>query len=165
MADNGGLHNIRQLCICVRDFEKTVKRFEAVLGIQFHSFTVDASEIPGFVYCGKQATYSIWVGKALVGGWELEVISPLKGRSFYDEFLDKHGDGLHHVGIFVKDFAAAEKRLLQNGFKSVLKGPIAAPQLTGSFEYFEQDPGLGIILELLDDPAAPAGFVDEGAAQ
>lgn len=160
MASKEGLHNIRQLCICVRDFDRAVQRYEAALGIRFHSFTVDASEIPGFVYRGKQATYSIRVGKALVGGWELEVISPLKGKSFYDEFLKKHGDGLHHVGIFVKDFAAAERRLLESGFRSVLKGPIAAPERTGSFEYFEQDPGLGIILELLDDPGAPAGFVE-----
>ena len=160
MANTNGLHNIRQLCICVRDFEKTVQRYEAVLGIRFYSFTVDAGQIPGFIYRGKQATYSIKVGKALVGGWELEIISPVKGKSFYDEFLKEHGDGLHHVGIFVKDFPAAEKQLLKNGFKSVLKGPIVSNERTGSFEYFEPDPGLGVIIELLDDPGAPAGFVE-----
>jgi hypothetical protein len=99
------------------------------------------------------------VAKALIGGWEFEIICPVRGESAYSEFLGDHGNGLHHVGIFVNDFKKAKEELLEKGFHPLMGGPIPGTDRTGRFEYFEQDAGLGLIIELLDDPDAPEGFL------
>ncbi|WP_448332505.1 VOC family protein [Streptomyces sp. DSM 41534] len=36
------------------------------------------------------------------GASEIELIQPLKGRPPYTEFLDLHGEGVHHLAYVVK---------------------------------------------------------------
>lgn len=154
MDERNNLSNIRQVCIVVKDFEKTLRRYMEVFGISFETIEFDAGKTPGVLYKGKPADYKIKVAKALIGGWEFEIITPVRGESAYTEFLREKGEGLHHVGIFVEDINSAEKSLQDHGFRDLMSGPIVSDKRNGKFQYYEHDEGLGLVLELLDDPDA-----------
>jgi len=44
------------------------------------------------------------VAFAKIGDVEWELIQPLDDKSIYAEFLEKHGEGLHHVAFDVENF-------------------------------------------------------------
>jgi methylmalonyl-CoA/ethylmalonyl-CoA epimerase len=76
-----------------------------------------------------------------VGDVSFELIEPLEGVSAYTDFLEAHGEGIHHVAInarsetAVRSFAAAD--ILMSGFIGD----------TIQFVYLDAQPTLKMILE------------------
>lgn len=85
---------------------------------------------------------------AQVGQVELELIQPLEGESIYKEFLEKKGEGLHHLSFFVHDIDEEEARLTKQGFKALASGRRPG----GGFTYFETDRVGGVVMELIQRP-------------
>ncbi|MFG2526050.1 VOC family protein [Streptomyces sp. NPDC048527] len=50
---------------------------------------------------GKKVGFSARYGFIRTGSSEIELIQPLDGRSPYTEFLDLHGEGVHHLAYVV----------------------------------------------------------------
>jgi len=63
---------------------------------------------------------------AKMGGAVLELLETLKGQTIWQDFYDKHGEGMHHIGLFVKNFPAALSAFVDRGFKITVDGPILA---------------------------------------
>ena len=59
-----------------------------------------------------------WVQFGLRDGSRLELISPLSPNSFLRRFLDRRGEGLHHVTYKVTDVEAAAARAADLGFRT-----------------------------------------------
>lgn len=51
-------------------------------------------------------------------GVKVELLTP-NGASYLARYLDKHGEGLHHVTVFVGDIHQATAELQENGFEIV----------------------------------------------
>lgn len=82
--------------IAVPDAEKTMAFHEKLFGLQTnHRFQSTSEGFTGGVL------------DMLNGQGQIEVLGPLGEDSFLDGFLAKHGPGLHHVTIEVKDLDAA----------------------------------------------------------
>lgn len=96
-------------------------------------------------YGGKKAEFTMEIRVTQVGQVELELIQPLEGESIYKEFLEKKGDGIHHLGFFVHDVDEEEVRLTKQGFKVLASGRRPG----GGFTYFETDRVGGVIMELI----------------
>lgn len=153
MANRHGLSSISQVCIVVRDIDKAVRNFETILGVgPFERHILDSSKIPGMTYRGKPANYSIRTALADFGPVTLELIQPVSGESLYSEFLEKHGEGLHHLGITVEDYKGASGDLTKHGFTSITGSPLPGKDRDGRYDYFDTDSKLGFLLELLDVP-------------
>lgn len=60
-------------------------------------------------------------GKAMLGTVELELMQHLEGRSAVAEWLEVHGEGLHHLGFLVLDFDAYAARFAALGFGPLLR--------------------------------------------
>ncbi|HEY7565551.1 MAG TPA: VOC family protein [Acidimicrobiia bacterium] len=58
-----------------------------------------------------------WVQFELPGGSRLELIAPLSPDSFLIKFLQKRGEGIHHVTYKVGDVEEAARRLRQGGYR------------------------------------------------
>ena len=58
-----------------------------------------------------------WVQFQLEDGSRLEVISPLSPESFLQRFLDRRGEGLHHVTYKVTDVVVAAARAETFGYR------------------------------------------------
>lgn len=58
-----------------------------------------------------------WVQFRLDDGSRLELIAPLSPESFLQRFLDRRGEGLHHVTYKVTDVEAAAARATESGYR------------------------------------------------
>jgi hypothetical protein len=143
---------ILQVCLVVRDVEKVVRHFEDLLGVgPFSVYTVDSKEMPGVTYRGLPGDYCVKVAMTKVGGGVIELIENQRGKNIYTEFLEKHGEGIHHIGLITDNFEPMMKNFQRRGLEPSLDGPIVG-QTTGRFTYFDTEPRVGGILELLDVP-------------
>lgn len=93
------LGEIVHICIVVRDVEKTAKAFADIFGIgPFRTRIVHSLPSKASVH-GKPVEYTLKFGHAKVGPITLELVQTLEGKTIYQEFLEKHGEGLHHIGV------------------------------------------------------------------
>jgi methylmalonyl-CoA/ethylmalonyl-CoA epimerase len=81
-----------------------------------------------------------------MGQVSIEIIEPVGGPSTWSEFLDKHGEGVHHIAFTVKSTKKTAEGLSAYGIPTVQSGVFEG----GSYVYCEAEKELGVILELLD---------------
>ncbi|MGD0793974.1 MAG: VOC family protein [Dehalococcoidales bacterium] len=93
---------------------------------------------------GRPAAWKVKISNARLGSGELELLQPSGGKSLLQEFLDTHGEGLHHIGYITDDLDRDIKTLARQGVK-VLTSAVAGG---GGFAYFETGGAGGIITEL-----------------
>ena len=76
---------------------------------------------------------------------------PEKGPSTWQDHLDKHGDGIHHLAFNVDDFDPEIHDWKQNGFVVAMSGGWGAPGKKGSglFAYDDTQTTHGLDVELL----------------
>jgi hypothetical protein len=89
---------------------------------------------------------------ARLGGAVIELLEPLRGQRMYKDFLDQHGEGVHHVGLMFDDYAEAFKGLTSGGFTVTVDGPIVGESRTGRSAYFDTQEKFSTTFELLDFP-------------
>jgi len=96
---------------------------------------------------------------ANVGGVQIEWIQPVKGKSAYDEFLSKHGDGVHHLAYATaspEQWEAQLKYFRDKGVDIVQHGSWQGEKGKGLFAYLDTAAkGGGITWELMYNPDAP----------
>jgi len=87
---------ISQIGIVVRDIRKAVENYWVTLGIG--PWTIARAK-PELTIRGKpvEVAMSGRFAMAQSGHIELELIEPPEGPSIWNEFLEKRGEGLHHV--------------------------------------------------------------------
>lgn len=80
-----------------------------------------------------------------------EWIQPLAGPTVYQEFLQAHGEGVHHLALDVPDIDAAAKALEALGVPIVQSGAWGEKGKPGSgrFAYADTTPNGGVTIELL----------------
>jgi LAO/AO transport system kinase len=86
------------------------------------------------------------------GGPRLELLEATEADSVIGRFVEKHGEGLHHVALRVPDLAAAVARLKGGGAR-ILNEPRRG---AGGHEYVFVHPGStgGVLLELIQNSEA-----------
>lgn len=60
-----------------------------------------------------------WVQFVYPDGGKLELLEPLGEDSFLHEFLDKRGEGVHHITFMVRDIEQLVERLRTEGYRIV----------------------------------------------
>src|SRR5215469_5807729 len=104
--------HLYQVSYIVRDMDATQEWFKRVLGVR-HFGTFETFLGPDYNFRMKGKVHPgirIKVAMARVGArgeYELELIEPERGDNIYNEFLEQHGPGLHHVAYVVPDFERA----------------------------------------------------------
>ena len=81
------------------------------------------------------------------GKIQLELIQPLEGPSIWKEFLEKRGEGLHHIQPLVQEPKAALTAFKEMGVEVLMSGRIGDK----IFYYMDTELLLGIILEFIDN--------------
>jgi len=77
----------------------------------------------------------------------IELVEPVGGPSTWSDFLEKHGPGIHHLGLFVKGMDANIAFLGAKGVPVVHDGKYPG----GRFAYCDATDQIGAILELLEN--------------
>jgi len=144
-----GLPPVSQIGVVVRDVRKTADTYSSLFGIG--PFTV-YEFVPDKYWYMEELTYSkVLMGKAMWGNIELELIAPLEGKSIHRDFLERHGEGLQHLGFNVPDFDGLFERFIQEGFKPLLRGESYVETYKGHLKacYFDTRRVGGIIFEII----------------
>ena len=137
------IESIAQLGIVVRDVDKVIESWSKLLGIG----PWNTSEMETTDKAGNKAKTKL--GFASIGPLQIELIQSVEGKTFYADFLEKHGEGIHHLGVRVDDIDAATANLAKKGVK-VLFGR------RGRFAYMDTGNPGGVIYELIQRPREQA---------
>ena len=95
-----------QINIVVRDIEKAARKWGELLGIPTPEIRVNHLEGgENYTYRGQPVSCDLKVADIPMNGFVIELHEPIGGPSSFQEFLDKHGNGVHHI-----DFEVGERR-------------------------------------------------------
>lgn len=107
-----------QINIVVKDIELAAEKWAKLLGIEKPAIRVNHLEGgENYTYRGEPVTCDLLVADIPMEGWMLELHQPIGGPSSFQEFLDKHGNGVHHIGFEVgDDRGEVIRELAEEGF-------------------------------------------------
>lgn len=143
------LRTLDQVGIVVRDVEAAVRAFESILGIG--PFWIIDWPIPGIdpeaTYYGKPGRWRMREAFAQIGQIQLELIQPLDGHSVFQDFLETHGPGLHHIRLLTDDFEGDTAALQKAGIAMISSG--TGVHIGSQWAYFDTREILeGVLIEL-----------------
>ena len=149
MANNVlGTDIVCQVGIIVRDVNKASKAWAEILGVPVPQWRMtgpaDESHIQ---YRGQPTEARAKLAFFNLGQVQLELIEPVGAPSTWAEFLEKHGQGIHHIAFRLKGMDEALARLEAHHVPLVQRGDYKG----GRYAYVDGVPELGAILELLEN--------------
>jgi len=147
------IKHIDQMALIVRDLDESLRRYWETLGIgPWKVYTYGPPLVPRMTYRGKVQTYRMRLAFTQVGNLQLELIQPLLGESIYQEHLDRRGEGLHHIGVFVASLDDAISEATKNGYVVIQSGRGYGKGGDGGYAYLDTEESLGTTLELIEVP-------------
>lgn len=140
---------LAQVAVIVRDIERAAKAYAALFGMPVPQIIETAGFDEAHThYRGEPTGARAKLAFLNLGPLQLELIQPLGGPSTWQEFLDQHGEGIHHIAFRVSGMDDRLARLEQSGIPTVQRGDYKG----GRYAYVDGQPaGLGAVIELLED--------------
>ena len=127
------MRRIDHIGIAVRSIAEAARLYAEGLGLPCtHVETVEAQGVK--------------VGFIAVGDSQIELLEPLNSESPVARFLEKRGEGIHHICIQVEDISATMKQLTSQGARLLSDAP---------------QPGAGGALVAFVHPASANGVLIE----
>ncbi len=143
------INTVLQICVVVRDLYSSMKTYWDIYGIgPWHIMTFQPPRMTNMKVRGKPVQYSMKLGVADLGNIQWELIQPLTGPSIYREFLDKHGEGVHHIAVDVGDYDKAVATLKKHKINILMSGDLPGE----SYAYMDTEKTLGTVTELYNRP-------------
>jgi catechol 2,3-dioxygenase-like lactoylglutathione lyase family enzyme len=143
------------VCIVVHNVEQTAQVYSSLLGIgPFTVRKVHTPETRATVH-GQPAAYTLKFGYARTASIVLELVETVEGPTIYQEFLEAHGEGIHHVGFRCPAPLDAElDRWSKQGIQTLQVNRRDDPKY--GWAYLDTHDRLGFIVEVVCDP--PLGW-------
>lgn len=147
---------MHQVCVVVKDLQAAVERYWNLFGIgPWQIYTFEPPALSDQTIHGRPEPYSMRLALAMMGDFQWELIQPLSGPNIYQEFLDEHGEGVHHVSFGVDDYDQAIAAMKEQDIGMLMGGSWNG----ATFGYLDTEKDLGVIVELFKtspDFAMPA---------
>lgn len=137
-----------QVGIIVRDVEKTAQAWADLLGVEKPVARItDTKDKSHINYQGASTDARAKLAFFNLGQVQLELIEPVGAPSTWAEFLEKHGQGIHHIAFRIKGMDEVLTELQAHNVPLVQRGDYTG----GRYAYVDGIPALGAILELLEN--------------
>jgi len=142
-----------QVAFVVRDLDAALERHTRVLGgTPWRCWTFSAAIHREAVYRGEPTDFSVRL--ALNGtSPQFELIEPVHGPGVHQEWLERNGEGFHHLGVIVDSVEAATERMEAAGYEAVQVGRGFGADGDGVYAYFDTARVLGYLVEAVEPPA------------
>lgn len=138
-----------QIAIVVRDLDEALHTYVHEYGIgPWRVYEIGPKDIDDLVYDDEPLEYAMRIALAQVGRVEWELIQPTDDKGPYVEFLKTKGEGLHHVGVQVRDYDEALATLRDKGHTVHIGGVYQGARLS----YVSTDRDLKAMTEIVDPP-------------
>ena len=145
--------SVGQLGFVVKDVDKLVRQYYSQFGIGDWKFYYYGEPLLKFMnYHGQPAKYLSKIALSYFGTTRIELIQPLKGHTIYTDFIQKHGYGLQHLGIYVEDIEAELEKTRAEGIDVVMDGGGFGLDGDGKYAYLDTEKRFGITYELIQRP-------------
>jgi methylmalonyl-CoA/ethylmalonyl-CoA epimerase len=143
----GGLP-ITQVAAVVHDLDEAMERYHRALGWgPWNVYEHVAPSLHHTHYRGREVEYSMLGAEVQAGPIVFELLQPLEGPSIYRDWLDEHGEGLHHVAVM--RHTPEESDALKAHYRALGAEPLMGGRIgeTIEFYYLDTEPLLKIIIE------------------
>lgn len=140
------------VCLVVRNVERTAELYSSLLG--FGPFLIRVVEIPPdrASVRGEPVAQVLKFGYARRGPVMFEIVETVAGRTIYREFLEQHGEGIHHIGFRGNGLLDAELARWQGlGIAPLQVNRRDDPRY--GFAYLDTQARFGCIIEVVCDPS------------
>jgi 4-hydroxyphenylpyruvate dioxygenase-like putative hemolysin len=137
--------DVVQIAHVVKDMDAAMKHYHETLPVsEWSVYTLEPPLLRESIVYGKPSDHTYKIALAWANNVQFELIQPLTGRSIYDEFLETHGEGLHHVKFYYPDCQKALKEYEAKGYKVIQSGKIDEDE----FYYLDTDKTMGVVVEV-----------------
>ncbi len=127
------IKKINHVAIVVQDIDEALGFWRDQLGLELDHI----EEVP------SQASKVAFIP---VGGSEVELVQPTDPESGLGKYLEKRGEGLHHLCIEVDDIGAMLDLLKEKGVRLINETPVDLPGRRMAF--IHPKAGNGVLIEL-----------------
>ena len=108
----GVLENLYHVAVAVRNLEEVERVYETALGLKVeHREVVEEQGVKTSMLVPRR------------GGTAIELLEPVDENSPISKFLDKRGEGIHHICFAVDDIESALARLKKEGVRLIDETP------------------------------------------
>jgi len=152
---------VGQIGIVVKDIDRALDMYVKMWGLKgWQGFVYSSDNVRSLSYLGEPADYGMkvaWTG----ANPQVELVQSLAGPNIYEDWLERRGEGLHHLGIMVDSIESEVEVMQEAGYEMLMAGFGHGLDGDGGFAYFDTEPQLGVIIELIEAPARrrPPGFL------
>lgn len=151
--DDFKITKLTQVGLVVRDVEEVAYNYWNILGVgPWKIVTISPPHFRDQVYKGKPIRYSVKVGFTQMGQVELEILQPIDSHTMYDDFLEKHGEGAHHVQYLtdsIDEIFRHNKIMGDKGFPRMQGGRVGN---NGGFAYYDTQETFKTVWESVKNP-------------
>lgn len=140
--------SLGQVGIVVRDVDEARRYYEENFGIG--PWAVFQGEPVWCVNKGEKASFKGKIAMANAGAVQVELIQILEGDSIHSDFLESHGEGLHHVGFFVRDLKERLASAREAGIEVLQHGLLRQMGLSIEYAYLDTTETGGVIIEYIE---------------
>jgi glyoxalase/bleomycin resistance protein/dioxygenase superfamily protein len=136
---------IMQIGYVVRDIEKSARDYSQRLGIgPWEIYTTCAPDLRDAIYRGKPIDHKFIIAIVWNQTTQLELIQPVSGKNIYTDYLDRHGDGFHHVKEWVDDCQKTIEEFRARGVEVIQSGKYDEDE----HYYFDTEAIFGYVYEI-----------------
>jgi hypothetical protein len=140
-----------QIGVVISDLDASIRVLSEVFGIGPFR-TIDwppagRTDMERF-YHGGPADFTARMAWTELGPIELELIEPLEGESIWSDFLEEHGEGIHHIRFNVSDLEGVIRYLTAQGIAVTQQGSGIRPGTT--WAYLGTESKVGFIVEVMN---------------
>jgi len=129
------IKKIDHIAIIVRSIEEALPTYEVALGLEL----TEVEEMP------EQA---VKIAFLPVGESEIELVEPITMESGVARFLEKRGEGMHHICLEVEDIEATLQDLAAKGVRLIDEQPRQGAH--GRVAFLHPKSAHGVLIELIE---------------
>ncbi len=135
MAETCTVNYIDHVGVAVKDIDAAIKLFQQV-------FNTPPAKVEELADQGVRATL------IQVGQTRLELLEPLSTNSAVGRFIERRGEGLHHLALNVDDISGKLEILKTLGVRLIDQEPREG--LSGSIAFVHPNSVFGVLTELVE---------------
>jgi glyoxalase/bleomycin resistance protein/dioxygenase superfamily protein len=143
---------VGQIGIVVHELKASLERYSRIWPLgSWACYVYGPDTVAELTYRGEPADYSMWIALNTETP-QIELIQPLQGESLYTEWLAEHGEGLHHLGVYVESLKESIAAITGDGYALLQSGYGTGLDGDGGYAYFNTVADLGTIVETIEEP-------------
>ena len=142
---------IVQIGIIVHDVEKYAKSYAEFFGVEVPQIIISETEDKAKTrYNGQSTKARVKQAFFYFDNISIELLEPVGEPSTWKDYLDSHGEGVHHIAFEVKDMDDRIMEMQDRGANLIQQGQWTSYS-GGRYAYFDSNDQLAVILELLEN--------------